>query len=158
MIVMRYVPVATPFPTQRYRVEEFEYLLLLGNVVLEEESHAVTPAGTPAMLNVTSPVAAPVDDVIAMVEDELPPGFTFSVEAFADRMRSERIVSVYDSETPLQDAVSVASVVVGTRVVVIGNEIPLFPAATVTVLGTAAAGLLLERFTTAPPVGAKAFR
>jgi hypothetical protein len=52
----------------------------------------------------------------------------------------------------------VADVLLATAVVVTENVAVVCPAATVTLDGTRAAALLLERLTTAPPVGAAPFR
>jgi len=96
--------------------------------------------------------AGPVS--VTVPEEELPPvtlvGFNVSEESVADLTASDAV-----RVTPPYEAEMVAEVDVPTGFVLTANVALVAPAATDTVDGTIAAlGLLLERLTTAPPLGA----
>jgi hypothetical protein len=101
----------------------------------------VRPPVGAALLNVTVPVneAPPVTDVGFSVTDPTAGGFTVRGAVWVP---------------PLKVAEMVADAVLATAVVLIVKVAEVAPAATVTLAGTDAAALLLERLTLRPPVGA----
>ena len=113
----------------------------LADVVLSDSVTTAPPAGA-ALVNVTVPV------------EEVPPvtleGFKVTPESAAGSV----IVSSAVLVTPPATALIVATVPVDTAVVVTVNVAVVAPALTVTLAGTVADALLLERATAVPPAGA----
>src|SRR5579864_2894288 len=109
--------------------------------VLLLDSVTTAPAGGAAPFNVTVPVELlpPTTDAGVLVTDDRAAAFTVNVAVLA---------------TPYV-AVMMEEVLAATPSVVTVNVVDVLPAGTVTLAGTvAAAVLLLERVTTAPPVAA----
>src|SRR5579864_3663065 len=113
--------------------------------VLLLDSVTTAPAGGAAPFNVTVPIELlpPTTDVGDLVTDDRAAAFTMTVAVLATPYVAVMTEEVF-ATTP-----SVATV----------NVVDVLPAGTVTLAATvAAAVLLLARVTTAPPVGAWAFR
>ena len=117
--------------------------------VLLLESVTTTPPDGAAALSVTVPV------------ELFPPLTLVGFRVSEERLTLEEAgVMVREACAELDPSVAVitAVVVVVTDVVLTVNEALVFPAATVTLLGTLADPLLLESDTTEPPEGAAAVR
>lgn len=108
--------------------------------LLLESATCAPPAGA-GPLSVTVPVAGTPPVTLA--------GLTLSAEAAGGST-----VSVTLCEPPPLEAVMLALVDAATALVATLNVALVAPAATVTLAGTVAAGLLLESATCAPPAGA----
>jgi hypothetical protein len=125
----------------------------------------VTLAGTPAdallleSLTTEPPGGAPALRLTVPVE-EFPPVTSTGFRINWPTLTLEAGVMVREACSELDPSVAVitAVVVVVTEVVVTVKEALVLPAATVTLLGTLAAALLLDSDTTAPPEGAFAVR
>jgi len=98
---------------------------------------------------VTPPVGAGLLSVKVPTEEAIPA----TVVGFRVRDASvgALMLKLADSVVPFRFALIVTDVSEGTGVVFTVNVPVVLPAATVTVAGTAAAALLLERLTTVPP-------
>lgn len=106
------------------------------------ESATAIPAAGAAPLRVIVPV------------EEVPPGTLMGLSDRVESATAGVMVSPAVVVKPLYAALMVALVETETAVVVTANEAVVFPAATVTLAGTDAAALPLDRETTIPPAGA----
>ena len=130
----------------------------MANVAVEDPAETVTEVGTvtaPPLLPrlITAPPVGASELRVKIPVAPLPP-----MRLVGDTVRLTRVagsivrVAVFD--TPSSPAVTVTGVVLGTAEVVIEKFTVLWPAGTVTDVGTVADALLDFRVTTAPPVGA----
>jgi len=138
-------------------------LVVTVNVTLVAPTGTVTLAGTvAAVLSLDSVTCAPPAGAgpssVAVPVELLPPvtvvGFTPSEER---RTGCGFTVRVAGRVTPLYKAEMVTGVDAATVLVVTVNVVLVAPAGTVTLPGTVAAVLLLDRVTDAPPAGAGPF-
>src|SRR3954469_17564431 len=133
--------------------------VVMAKLAVVAPAATVTDAGTaPAALLLarvtTGPPAGAAEVSVTVPVLPIPPttAVGFSVTAFS--AAGGFTVRVAAFATPLEVAVMVTAVAVGTGFVVMAKLAVVAPAATVTDAGTAPAALLLARVTTAPPAGA----
>ena len=132
--------------------------VVIVNVPVVVPAGIVTVAGTPAAtlldprLTTTPPTGALLSSVTIPVA-ELPPA-TPEGEIVTLNTRGATTVRTAAAAVPFAVAVIVAEVFADTGTVVTVNVAVVAPSGTVTVAGTPAAALLLERLTNKPPVGA----
>ena len=135
-------------------------VVLTANVALQFPAGTLTLAGTVAAgLSLFKAIAMPLLGAgalkVTVPVDEFPPVTTFGFSDTADTVATvDMMLSGAVTLAPLYLAVMVAVVEVVTAVVVTTKVAVEYPAATLTVAGTVAEGLLLLKTTDAPPLGA----
>src|SRR5882672_12812841 len=136
-------------------------LLVTLKVALVAPAATVTLAGTVAagllLESVTCAPPAGAGPFSVTVPVEEPPPVTLAGLTVSDETAGGSTVSVAVRVAPPEDAERVTGVDAATAPVVTLNVALVAPAATVTLAGTVAAGLLLESVTCAPPADAGPF-
>ena len=136
--------------------------VLTGNVALVNPAATVTLDGTVATevllleSTITAPPAGAGPLSVTVPVEELPP-VRLDAPNVADARTGGMTVIEVVCVAPLRTAEITAVVAVATGLVLIVNVVLVAPSGIVTVAGTLTAGLLLDKDTTAPPVGPAAF-
>lgn len=136
--------------------------VLTGNVALVNPAATVTLDGTVAteVLLLESAITAPPAGAgplsVTVPVEELPPARLDALNVADARTGGMTVIELV-CVAPLRTAEITVVVAVATGLVLIVNVVLVAPSGIVTVAGTLTAGLLLDKDTTAPPVGAAAF-
>src|SRR3989441_4499599 len=143
-------------------VDAVTALVVTVNVTLVAPTGTVTLAGTvAAVLSLDSVTCAPPAGAgpssVTVPVELLPPITVVGLSASEERPAAGFTVRVAGRVTPLYTAEMVTGVDAATVLVVTVNVVLVAPAGTVTLVGTVAAVLSLDRVTDAPPAGAGPF-